>query len=72
MVDIFSTQGHACYIRHRIPEESMRSPAIRIQELDDSQLEEFVDLWASQKSKLYVSVERVGGANDKGRDVIGF
>jgi hypothetical protein len=51
---------------------SMISPAIRIQELDDGQLEEFVDLWATQKSKLYVRVERVGGANDKGRDVIGF
>jgi hypothetical protein len=50
----------------------MPSLAIRIQELDDDQLEEFVDLWATQKSKLYTSVERVGGANDKGRDVIGF
>jgi len=41
----------------------MTSLAIRIQELDDDQLEEFVDLWATQKSQQYVTVERVGGAN---------
>jgi hypothetical protein len=28
----------------------MTGPAIRIQELDDDQLEEFVDLWATQKT----------------------
>lgn len=50
----------------------MTSLAIRIQELDDDHLEEFVDFWATQKSQQYLSVERVGGANDKGRDVIGF
>jgi hypothetical protein len=50
----------------------MTSRAIRIQELDDDHLEEFIDLWATQKTTLYDSVERVGGAHDKGRDVIGF
>lgn len=50
----------------------MPSLAVRIVELDDDQLEEFIDLWATQKSSQYLSVERVGGANDKGRDVIGF
>jgi hypothetical protein len=68
----FSTQGDACYIRHCAPEKSMTSLAIRIQELDDDHLEEFIDLWATQKSQQYLTVERVGGANDKGRDVIGF
>jgi hypothetical protein len=48
------------------------SLAVRIVELDDDQLEEFIDLWATQKSTEYLSVERVGGASDKGRDVIGF
>lgn len=50
----------------------MTSLAIRIQELDDDHLEEFIDLWATQKTQQYLSVERVGGANDKGRDIIGF
>jgi len=50
----------------------MTSIAVRLRELDDDQLEEFVDLWATQKSSQYLSVERIGGANDKGRDVIGF
>ena len=50
----------------------MTSLAVRLLELDEDQLEEFVDLWATQKSSQYLSVERIGGANDKGRDVIGF
>ncbi|TBY68945.1 hypothetical protein E0H51_31545 [Rhizobium leguminosarum bv. viciae] len=44
----------------------------RIKELEDDQLEEFVDIWAERKSKDYVKVERLGQANDKGRDVVGF
>lgn len=50
----------------------MTSLAVRLLELDDEQLEEFTDLFATQKSSQYLSVERVGGANDKGRDVIDF
>jgi hypothetical protein len=48
------------------------SHAIRLQELDDAQLEEFIELWVERKSQQYVRVERIGSANDKGRDVIGF
>ncbi|MBB3559348.1 hypothetical protein FHX06_000645 [Rhizobium sp. BK512] len=44
----------------------------RIKELEDDQLEEFIDIWAERKSKDYVKVERLGQANDKGRDVVGF
>ncbi|PRD43122.1 hypothetical protein C5748_13020 [Phyllobacterium phragmitis] len=47
-------------------------PATRIVELEDNELEEFVEIYAERKSKDYVEVERVGAANDKGRDVIGF
>jgi hypothetical protein len=43
-----------------------------IKELPSDQLEEFVEIWAERKSKDYLQVERVGQANDKGRDVIGF
>lgn len=50
----------------------MTSLAIRLQELDDVQLEEFVELWAEQRQKNYVEVLRIGGAHDKARDVIGF
>lgn len=50
----------------------MTSLAVRLQELDNGQLDEFVDLWATQKSSQYVSVERIGGASDKAQDVIGF
>ncbi|KQZ29328.1 ABC-three component system protein [Caulobacter sp. Root1472] len=46
--------------------------AIRLQELDDVELEEFVELWAEQRQKAYVEVLRIGGAHDKARDVIGF
>jgi hypothetical protein len=46
--------------------------AIRLQEIDDAKLEEFIELWLERKSHGYVRVERIGAANDKGRDVIGF
>lgn len=43
-----------------------------IKELASDELEEFVEIWAERKSKDYVQVERVGQANDKGRDIVGF
>jgi hypothetical protein len=46
--------------------------AIRLQEIDDGELEEFIELWIERRSQQYVRVERIGAANDKGRDVIGF
>ena len=50
----------------------MTSLAVRLTEIDDDQLEEFIELWIEQKSNDYHLVERIGAANDKGRDVIGF
>ena len=50
----------------------MSNLAIRLQEIGDAEIEEFVELWIDRKSKQYVRVERIGAANDKGRDVIGF
>lgn len=50
----------------------MSNLAIRLQEIDDTELEEFIELWVDRKSKQYVRVERIGASNDKGRDVIGF
>jgi hypothetical protein len=41
-------------------------------EIDDTQLEEFIELWVERASQQYHRVERIGAANDKGRDVIGF
>jgi hypothetical protein len=46
--------------------------AIRLQEIDDNELEEFVESWLGRKAKRYHDVVRIGAANDKGRDVIGF
>jgi hypothetical protein len=46
--------------------------AIRLQEIDDAELEEFIEIWIERRSKRYKSVERLGAANDKGRDVVGF
>jgi hypothetical protein len=46
--------------------------AIRLQEIDDAELEQFIEIWVERRSKRYVCVERIGAANDKGRDVIGF
>lgn len=50
----------------------MTNPSTRIVALEDDELEEFVELYAERKSKDYVEVRRVGAANDKGRDIIGF
>jgi hypothetical protein len=41
-------------------------------EIDDTQLEEFIELWVERRAQQYDRVERIGAANDKGRDVIGF
>jgi hypothetical protein len=46
--------------------------AIRLQEISDTELEEFIELWVDRKSEQYVRVERIGAAHDKGRDVVGF
>lgn len=50
----------------------MTSLAVRLMEIDDTQLEEFIELWVERRSQQYDRVERIGAANDKGRDVIGF
>ncbi|MBA4806888.1 ABC-three component system protein [Brevundimonas sp.] len=50
----------------------MTSLAIRLSELDDGQLEEFVEIWVERRESKYTQVERIGGPNDKARDVIGF
>lgn len=50
----------------------MAGLAVRIQELDDKDLEEFIDIWLSRKTSKYHHVETLGKANDKGRDVVGF
>jgi hypothetical protein len=55
-----------------LDENSMTSVAIRLQEISDVELEEFIDLWLDKKTEKYFRVERVGKANDKGRDVIAF
>jgi hypothetical protein len=46
--------------------------AIRLQEIGDAELEEFVEQWLDRKAGRFVQVLRIGAANDKGRDVIGF
>ncbi|MFV8248700.1 ABC-three component system protein [Bdellovibrio bacteriovorus] len=40
--------------------------------LNDSDLEQFTRDYVAQKSSIYLSVERISGAGDKGRDVVGF
>ena len=44
----------------------MTSLAIRLTELDDTELEQFIEIWVETKSRDYVRVERLGAANDKG------
>lgn len=46
--------------------------SVRLMEMDDTELEHFIELWVDAKSFGYTLVERLGQANDKGRDVIGF
>ncbi|MBN9489824.1 MAG: hypothetical protein J0H44_21515 [Alphaproteobacteria bacterium] len=50
----------------------MTSLAVRLMEIDATQLEEFIELWVERRSAQYDRIERIGAANDKGRDVIGF
>ena len=50
----------------------MPNAAIRLQELPDDQLEEFIETWLDRKGHSYHRVERIGAANDKGRDVVAF
>jgi hypothetical protein len=51
----------------------LTSLAIRLLELEDDELEGFIDIWAEGLTERgYYKVERIGKANDKGRDVIGF
>lgn len=50
----------------------MSNLAIRLQEIDDATLEEFIELWLERKALNYIRIERIGAANDKGRDVIGL
>ncbi len=48
-------------------------PAIqRIKIFSPDEWEEFVLEWLSTKESQYVTIERLGGAGDKGRDVIGY
>lgn len=50
----------------------MNNLSVRLMEIDDTELEHFIELWVEKKSNDYLRVERLGQANDKGRDVIGF
>lgn len=50
----------------------MKSLAISLKELEDDQLEEFIELFVERIGEGYVAVHRLGQANDKGRDVVGF
>ncbi|MEH3116795.1 MAG: hypothetical protein PGN25_04110 [Methylorubrum populi] len=50
----------------------MTSLAIRLKEASDDELEEFIELFADRIGEGYVVVHRMGQANDKGRDVVGF
>jgi hypothetical protein len=48
-------------------------PAIqRIKIFSPEEWEEFVEEWLTTKKSLYDSIERLGGAGDKGRDVVGY
>jgi hypothetical protein len=40
--------------------------------LTDEELERFVLDWLRQKESMFVRVERFSGANDKGRDLVGY
>jgi len=50
----------------------VKSLAISLKELEDDQLEEFIELFVERIGEGYVAVHRLGQANDKGRDVVGF
>lgn len=51
----------------------MHIPAIKkITLFSPNEWEEFVEEWLTTKNQYYTSIDRLGGAGDQGRDVIGF
>lgn len=50
----------------------MEGLAIRLKELGDEALEAFIEVWLTGRVTTYERVDRLGAANDKGRDVVGF
>ena len=49
------------------------SPINKIKIMEENEFEQFTLEWIyGCKSSLYASVFRIGGAGDKGRDVIGY
>jgi len=48
------------------------SPALLLQSYDDSDWEVFVQEWNISYTNKYHLVDRIGGAGDMGRDVIGY
>ncbi|MDP4208267.1 MAG: restriction endonuclease [Bacteroidota bacterium] len=47
-------------------------PIKRVESFNPDEWEEFIEEWLDLKKSTYVDVERLGGAGDKGRDVIAY
>lgn len=47
-------------------------PIKRIEIFSPEEWEEFTSEWLELKKKVYCEIERLGGANDKGRDVVAY
>lgn len=47
-------------------------PMVRLYDYSDIEWEEFIEEWLDIKKDDYIEIEQIGGAGDKGRDVIAY
>jgi hypothetical protein len=47
-------------------------PIKRVESFNPDEWEEFIEEWLDLKKSTYIEVERLGGAGDKGRDVVAY
>lgn len=47
-------------------------PMVRLYDYSDKEWEKFIEEWLDIKKEDYIEIEQIGGAGDKGRDVIAY
>lgn len=63
--EIYTTSYHTTYGKTILPIK-------RVELFSPDEWEEFIEEWLDVKKNEYLEVERLGGAGDKGRDVIAY
>jgi hypothetical protein len=66
------SKAHSTAVSTQPVSASVLTPAVVIQTYTDDAWEEFVLEWATAFDPPYVHLDRIGGAGDKGRDVLAY